>query len=324
MRRRQFIALLGGLAGWPLALRAHGNLGMVRIGYLSFLSATNHREKDDAFRAGLRDLGYIEGKNLQIEFRFANSDNTLLPDLAADLVRLNVDIIVTYATGVLAAKRVTSTVPIVMATYGDAVSSGLISSLAHPGGNITGSTFFYPELMAKRLELLNEVTPAANRIGVLLLRDNESNGPVLIAMRGTATALDVRLQVIEVSSSTDLENAFSGVADQQIEAVVVSDHGFFLAEANRIGALSLRHRLPSVGPLELAASGGLIAYGVDFSQQFRRAAVFVDKIIKGEKPGDIPIERANKFTTVVNIKTAKALGIEMPTPILLRADEVIE
>ncbi len=287
-------------------------------------SASQHSPNRDAFRAGLRDLGYVEGENLQIEFRFAEGDNDLLPRLASELVRLNVDVIVTYATGVPATQRATSTIPIVMATYSDAVAMGIVTSLAHPGGNVTGSTFFYMELMAKRLELIKEVVPSMTRAGVLLLRDNVSNGPLLETLRDTAKALGMGLQQIEVGRPTDLEGAFSAWADHQIDALVVPDHAFFISNASAIAALSAKHRFPTIGSLELATSGGLMAYGVNFSEQFRRAAVFVDKILKGSKPGDIPVERATKFITIVNLKTAQTLGIEMPTSILLRANEVIE
>jgi putative tryptophan/tyrosine transport system substrate-binding protein len=325
MRRREFITLLGGAAvAWPLAARAEQARRVARIGYLSFLSASQHPRSLGAFRAGLRDLGYIEGENFEIEFRFADGDNDLLPGLATELVRLNVDVIVTYATGVPAAQRATTTIPIVMATHSDAVAARIVASLAHPGGNVTGSTFFHPELMAKRLELLKEVAPSMSRAGVFLFRGSEGNDPIVEAMESTAKALRIGLQLIEVGTPTDLEGAFSALANQQIDALVVGDHAFFIGNANAIAALAAKHRLPSIGYLDLAASGGLMAYAVYFPDQFRRAAVFVDKILKGAKPGDIPVEQATKFMTVVNTKTAKALGIEMPTSILLRADEVIE
>jgi putative ABC transport system substrate-binding protein len=187
MKRREFITLLGGsAAAWPLAARAQQAGRVARIGYLAFESASQQPTPNrDTFRAALRNLGYIEGENLQIEFRFAGGDNSLLPVLASELVRLNVDVIVTYATGVPAARRATSTIPIVMATYSDAVAVGIVTSLAHPGGNVTGSTFFYMELMAKRLELLKEVIPSMTRTGVLLLRNNVSNGPLLEVMGDT-------------------------------------------------------------------------------------------------------------------------------------------
>jgi putative ABC transport system substrate-binding protein len=237
LKRREFITLVGGAAAWPLAARAQQSGRVVRIGYLSFLSASQHAARGDAFRAGLRDLGYVEGKNFQIEFRSAEGDNDLMPGLATELVRLNVDVIVTFATGVLAAQRATATIPIVMATYSDAVATGIVASLARPGGNITGSTFFNPELMAKRLELLKEIAPSMNRAGVFLFRGSESNGPILAAMTGTAKALRVDLRPIEVGRTTDLENAVSALVHQQADALVIGDHAFFIANAKAINAL---------------------------------------------------------------------------------------
>jgi putative ABC transport system substrate-binding protein len=325
MRRREFITLLGGAAAaWPLAATAQQAAGMVRLGYLGFATAVQNSRSRNAFLAGLRDLGYVEGKNFQIEFRYADGDNDLLAGLAAELVRLNVDVIVTYATGVPVAQRATSTIPVVMVGYTDAVATGMIASLAHPGGNVTGSTFFHPELMAKRLELLKELTPSIDRAGAFLFRRSEANGPILKAMGNTARTLGVTLHPIELDKPTDLEGAFSALASQQVRALVSGDHSFFNANSDAIAVLAAKHRVLSVGALELAANGGLMAYGVNFSDQFRRAAVFVDKILKGAKAGDIPVEQASKFTTIINIKTAKALGIEMPTSLLLRADEVIE
>jgi putative ABC transport system substrate-binding protein len=323
MRRREFITLLGGTAAaWPLVARA---ARIARVGYLGLTSNTSvQAARIGAFREGLRNLGYVEGKNIQIEFRFADGDNHRLPGLVAELIGLNVDVIVAYATGVSAARRMTATIPIVMATFGDAVATGIIASLAHPGGNITGSTFFSPELTAKRLELLKEVVPSLTGVGVLLIRDNEMNGPSLEVMEGTAKALGVGIQSFEARGPADFESAFSSWIDEKIGAVVVGDHAFLVANTDVIAALATKHRLASIGPLELAASGGLMAYGVNFSDMFRRAAVFVDKILKGAKPGDIPVEQAAKIQTIVNRKAAKSIGIELPTSLLLRADEVIE
>jgi putative ABC transport system substrate-binding protein len=323
MRRREFITLLGGTAAsWPLVARAER---VARVGYLGLTSATSvQAARIDAFRAGLRELGYVEGKNIEIEFRFAGGDNDRLPGLAAELIGLNVDVIVTYATGVPSARRITATTPIVMATFGDAVATGIVANLAHPGGNITGSTFFSPELTAKRLELLKEVLPSLTRVGVLLIRGNVMNGPSLEVMERTAKALGVGLEPFEARGPVDFESAFSAWTATQIGAVVVGDHAFLVANTDAIAALATKHRLPSIGPLELAASGGLMAYGVNFSVMFRGAAAFVDKILKGAKPGDIPVEQVAKIVTIVNIRTAKAIGIEVPTTLLLRADEVIE
>jgi putative ABC transport system substrate-binding protein len=323
MRRREFITLLGGTAAaWPLVARA---ARIARVGYLGLTSNTSvQAARIDAFREGLRNLGYVEGKNIQIEFRFAGGDNDRLPGLIVELIGLNVDVIVTYATGVPATKRMTTTIPIVMATFGDAVATGIIASLAHPGGNITGSTFFSPELTAKRLELLKEVVPSLTGVGVLLIRDNEMNDPTLEVLEGTAKALGVRIQSFEARGPADFESAFSSWIDEKIGAVIIGDHAFLVANTDVIATLATKHRLASIGPLELAASGGLMAYGVNFSDMYRRAAVFVDKILKGAKPGDIPVEQAAKIQTIVNRKAAKSIGIELPTSLLLRADEVIE
>jgi putative tryptophan/tyrosine transport system substrate-binding protein len=325
MRRREFISLLGSsVAAWPLAARARQPERLARIGYLGLTSASQLVGAIDAFSAGLRDLGYVEGRNLHIEFRFADGDEDRLPALATELVALNVDVIVTYATGVFAAQRATATIPIVMATAPDLVAIGVVASLSHPGGNVTGLTFFVPELMAKRLELLREVVPLMTQAGVLLLRDNPSTGSVLDAMGVTAKALRVGLQPIEVGGPSELESAFSAWADQQIGGLVILDHPDFLANVEAIAALAAKRRLPSIGALELPASGGLMGYGVRFSELFRRAAALVDKILKGAKPGDIPVEQATKFKLVLNLKTAKALGVEIAAALVARSDEVIE
>jgi putative ABC transport system substrate-binding protein len=324
MRRREFITLLGGagaVAAWPLVARAER---IARVGFLGVTSASKQADRIDAFRAGLRNLGYVDGKNIQIEFRFADGDNGRLPGLVAELIGLNVDVIVASSTGVPAARRMTATIPIVMATFGDAVVTGIVANLSRPGGNVTGSTFFSPELTAKRLELLKEVVPSLTGVGVLLIRDNEMNGPSLEVMEGTAKALGVGLEPFEARGRVDFESAFSAWTGKQIGAVVVGDHAFLVSNTDAIAALATKHRLPSIGPLELAVSGGLMAYGVNFPDMFRRAAVFVDKILKGAKPGDIPVEQVTKIQTIVNVRTAKALGIEVPTSLLLRADEVIE
>jgi putative tryptophan/tyrosine transport system substrate-binding protein len=251
LKRRDFITLLGGAAAWPLAARAQQPERLARIGYLGLTSASQHvYGGSEAFRAGLRNLGYVEDRNVHIEFRFAEGDMDRLPGLAVELVGLNVDVILTYATGVPAAQRATATIPIVMATYADAVAAGVVASLARPGGNVTGSTFFLPELMAKRLELLKEVVPSMTRAGVLLLRGHAANGSVLDVMGATAKALRVELQPIEVRGPTEFESAFSAWADRQIGALVVQDHAFFLANANAIAALAAKHRLPSVEVIE--------------------------------------------------------------------------
>jgi len=323
MQRREFIGLIGGTAAvWPLVARAER---IARVGYLGLTSATSvQATRIHALREGLRKLGYVEGQNIQIEFRFAGGDNDRLPGLVAELIGLNVDVIVAYATGVPAARRMTTTIPIVMATFGDAVATGIVANLAHPGGNITGSTFFSPELSAKRLELLKEVIPSLTSVGVLLIRDNEMNGPTLEVMESTAKAMGLGLEPFEARGPVDFDSALSAWTARQVGAVVVGDHAFLVSNTDAIATLTTKHRIPSIGPLELAVSGGLMAYGVNFPDMYQRAAIFVDKILKGAKPGDIPVEQVTKIQTIVNIRTAKTLGIEVPTSLLLRADEVIE
>jgi putative ABC transport system substrate-binding protein len=326
MKRRDVLRVLGGAAvSWPRAAWTQQQQRLARVGYLAVSSADFHKPYSNAFREGLHALGYVEGENILIEARFAGGDNDQLPALAAELVRLNPDVIVTYATGTPAVQRATSTIPIVTASQADAVASGIVASLAHPGANVTGSTFFNPELMSKRLELMKEAIPSFTQAGVLLVRDNPANGPILRAMGLTATVLNVELHPFEIRSSEDLGSAFSNWAhNQQLSGLIIQDNGILVMNARTIGTFAADHRLPSIGSLELAQNGGLLAYGVSFLDQFRRAAVFVDKILKGAKPSDIPIEQASKFITFVNIKTAKILGLEMPISILLRADEVIE
>jgi len=326
MKRREFITLIGSAAVSlfkPLAVGAQQAERLARIGYLS-LGSPPLNAYDDAFLAGLRDLGYVEGKNLHIEFRFTEGQEDRLARLATELVDLNVDVIVTYATGVYAAKRATATIPIVMETASDLVAMGVVASLAHPGGNITGLTFFYPELMAKRLELLKQVVPSMSRTGVLLSGNNPGNDHVLEVMGATAKALKVELRPIEVREPSEFESAFSAWGDEQTGGFVMSDHALLGFNAAEIAALAIKHRVPSIGQLELVANGGLMGYGVNFVDQFRRAAAFVDKILKGAKPGDIPIEQAATFKLVLNLKTAKALGLTIPDRLLATADEVIE
>ncbi len=326
MNRRDTVLALAALGASPLLARAQQAPRVARIGYLSPVSASakGGPEVVDAFRAGLRNLGHVEGKNLQIEYRYADGDSARLPALAAELVGLKVDVIVTFATGVVAARGATTTIPIVMATSADPVALGFAASLARPGGNVTGSTFFYFELMAKRLELLKEVKPSMTRVGVLLPGITTTNTHVLAAMGITAKALKLELHPIEVRGTAEFDGAFSAWAKKKIQGLVVSDNSLFTTNATAIAALAAKHRLPSIGPLELTESGGLMAYGVTWAEQWRRAAYFVDKILKGEKPGDLPIEQARKFDFIANLKAAKALGVSMPKAMLLRADRTIE
>ena len=295
------------------------------IGFLGVTSAAEYASRMEAFRSGLLDLGYVEGKNIVIEFRWADGNESRLRELATELVRLNVDVIVTHATaGALAAKQATTTIPIVMAVGGDAVATGLATSLARPGGNLTGSTILIPELNVKRLELLKMAVPRINRLAVLVHRGSPANEPMLGLMEIAAKSSDVTLRTVEVSGPDAFDSAFSEIAHANVDAVLVFEEPMLLFNANAIADHAGKRHLPLAGFTEIAKAGGLIGFGVNIVETVRHAAVFVDKILKGAKPGDIPIEQATKFELVVNLKTAKALGLTVPQSLLLRADEVIQ
>jgi putative ABC transport system substrate-binding protein len=326
MRRREFITLLGSVtAAWPLAASAQQAGRIFRIGFVGAASADSLPKRLEAFRAGLRDLGYQEGRNVVIEYRWADGKYDRLPALFADLIGQRVDVIVTHGTpGVRAARQASSTIPIVIAVVGDALGSGLVSSLSRPGGNVTGLTFFQPELAAKRIELLKESVPNLEDIGILLNSANPMNETTLPLVTKAAQSLKLTLHQFDIRDPADLETVFAAMAARHVRGLVAFDDAVLLANAPAVAALALKQRLPSCGWSDFAFDGGLIAYGVSFPDMFRRAATFVDKILKGAKPGDLPVERATKFETIINLKTAKAIGIELPTAILLRADEVIE
>ena len=292
-----------------------------RIGALFSDTAEHERVVfgDDPF--GLRDLGYIEGKTIDIERRFADGRADRLPALAAELVALKPDVIIAYGEGVFAVRRATSTIPIVMATGPDIVNMGLAASFAHPGGNITGTTFFPGELYAKRLELLKRVVPLLARCGVLMLQGQPSNPFTMDTLAAVAKASNVELLPIEIAGK-GYEDAFKTAG--AFNGLLLTDTGLLSDDAAAIASLANHRLIPTVAAPSLAAEGYLIGYGVNFLELFRRSALFVDKILKGANPGDIPIERASQFHTVVNLKTAAVLGLEIPPSVLAGADEVIE
>jgi putative ABC transport system substrate-binding protein len=329
MRRREFIALLGGAAiAWPLAVRAQQEKNFARIGLLSPFSPSTAALWHQAFRQGLRDLGWIEGKNISIEYRYAEERADVLPDLAVDLVRLNVDVIVaSVSTDALAAKHATKTIPIVMASAGDPVASGLVESLAQPGGNITGLSQIAPELAGKRLELLKQMLPTLARVAVLWNPQNPGASSTLTwrEIQLPARELGLQLHSLEVRSSRDFDEAFGDATRAGAGALIITPDPLFATNVKRLAELATKSRLPSIFHLrEFADSGGLVSYGIDRSDQFRRAATYVDKILKGTKPADLPIEQPTKFELVINLKTAKTLGLTVPPSILALADEVIE
>jgi putative tryptophan/tyrosine transport system substrate-binding protein len=325
MGRREFVALLGG-AAWPVAARAQQPVKVPRIGFLGAASASSYASQLEGFRLGLHDLGYVDGTNLLIEYRWAQGEYERLRELMDELVRSNVDVIVTHGTpAALIAKQATATIPVVVALLGDPVASGIVASVARPGGNITGQSFFSPELAAKRVELLKELTPRVARIAVLMNPGNPVvMGAELQAMESTAKSLKVQIQQVLVREPNEFERAFDQVQDGPAVAVAITDDSMLIANMRAIAAVVMKRRFVSIGNKEFAQAGGVMGYGVDFFSTYRRSAVFVDRILKGAKPADIPIEQATKFQFALNLKTAKALGLDVPPTLLARADEVIE
>ena len=323
--RRDFITFVGGAAAaWPLAARAQPSVKSYRIGFLGGTSYAEYWRLVDALRMGLRQLGYEEGKNIIIEYRWAEGRYDRLTELAAELVNLNVNVIVAPGTpSAQAAKQATSTIPIV-AISGDPVAFGLVASLARPGGNLTGLTFFYAEICAKRVELIKEAVPSLTRIAVFVNPANPATSIPLTAMQRTASALKSELVPIEVTTPDDIAAAIVTVATRRAQALVAIEDPLITSNARKIADFALQNRVPMIGFRPQAEAGALLEYGVDLADLFSRSASFVDKILKGAAPADLPIERAVKFEVIVNLKSAKTLGIELPTSLLLRANEVIE
>src|SRR3954469_16827343 len=313
MKRRHFIKVIGGMAmACPLVLHAQPLARVARIGFLGSASAPGSAKSVEALRTGLRDLGYVEGKNMVIEFRWAEGRYDRLSALVAELIRLKVDLIVTHGTpGTRAAKKATSTIPIVMAISGDAIATGLVTSLARPEANLTGSTFFIPQLNAKRLELVKEACPHISRAAALSNPDNPISRPIIPAMQEAAAPLSLIVEVVRAQSPSEFSLAFAAMAKAGVDSVVVTEDGEFASSFRTIATLALAENLPSIGAVEYAEAGGLIGYGVNLLALYRRAAYFVDRILKGAKPDDLPIEQPTKFELVINLKTAKMLRLAM-------------
>jgi putative tryptophan/tyrosine transport system substrate-binding protein len=324
--RRQFVTLLGGAAvAWPLAARAQRSAKTQRIGFLGVFSYAEYQRQVDALRRGLRQLGYEDGKNIVIHYRWADGRYDRLTELASELVKLNVDVLVTHSTpGALAANEATSTVPIVNAAVADPISAGLVASLARPGGNLTGLTFFFAEVCAKRIELIKEAIPTLTRLAILVNPANPSAAMALPDIQRIASALAVELVSVEVATRDDLAAAMATVTARGASALVAIEDPLFISHARQIAGSALQSRLPMIGFRPQADAGALMEYGVDNADLFYRSATFVDKILKGIPPAELPIERAVKFDLIVNVKSANTLGIEIPTSLLLRANEVIE
>ncbi len=323
--------LLLAAAAWPAlawtgAVRAQAPAKVRRIGLLSSFSPSDTALWHQAFRQGLRDRGWVEGKNISIEYRYAEGSSDRLPDLATELVRLKVDIIVTaVTTDALVAKNATRAIPIVMAAASDPVATGLVESLARPGGNITGLSQMSPQLAGKRLELLKEIVPKLSRVAVLWNPQRASSTLTWKELQLPARQLGIQLHSLEVRSPDDLDKAFEDATRARAGALVITGDPVIVTNLRRIAGLAAKSRLPSIFQItEFADSGGLVSYGPDRSDMYRRAATYVDKILKGAKPGELPIEQPTKFEMVINMKTAKALGIKIPQSILVQTTRVIE
>ena len=331
LRRRELITLLGGAAVapavfWPLAVRAQKGDRPGRIasvGILNYAAAQDARVNE--FRVGLRELGYVEGRNLATTYRWADGRLDRLPELAAELVASNVDVIIAIGPAVWAAKRTTTTVPIVIAFSGDPVGNGVVSNLARPGGNITGFSYMSTDLAAKRLELLNQTFPTNARIAVLYNPAEPATALEMQETQAAARAIGVALQPLAARDRDELEQAFAAAARERADALLVFTHGFAVLNGGRIIELAARQRLPTMyGWRDFVDEGGLMSYGPNIQLLVRKAAGYVDRIIKGEKPGDLPVEQPARLELIVNLKTAKALGVTIPPTLLVRADAVIE
>ena len=327
MRRREFIFLLGTTAAatWPLAAGAQQPAKVPRIGFLRFGPASANAGRVEALRAGLRQLGYVEGKNIVIEFRWAETVDQL-PELAAELVRMNTDVIFAMSsTEVEPTRQATKTIPIVFALHADPVGLGHVASLARPGGNITGLTIILTDLVAKQLEILKEAVPQATRIGVLFSPTAPSHRPAVQAVETAGEKLGVQLVMVPVRTLEDFEGAFSTMSREHVGGFLAVAAPLIVSHRARLAELALKHRLPGMfGNKENVEAGRLISYGADFNDMVRRTATYIDKILKGAKPADLPVEQAPKYELVINLKTAKAIGLTISEAFLLRADMVIE
>jgi putative ABC transport system substrate-binding protein len=322
MRRRDFITLLGGATAWPLAARAQQPVKIWRMGFI----AHGHERFYDALFKGLEEFGYVEGQNLIVERRYAEGRAERFPEFAAEMVRLNVDVIVVVTTpAALAVRNATTTIPIVHPNAIDPLNTGLVASLAHPGGNLTGGAQLTAEASAKRLEALKKVVPALSRGAVLW---NPANPALAFAWKeteGAARKLGVTLQSHEVQGPKEFARAFTAIAQERADALLVLQDAVTLQQRKEIVNFAIEKRLPGMFQAKgWAEAGGLMSYGEDLLYMYRRAAYFVDKIFKGTKPADLPVEQATKFELVLNLKTARAIGLSIPDPFLALADEVIE
>ncbi len=325
MRRREFITLIGGAAAaWPLAARAQP--AMPVVGLLDPTSSDySNADRLRAFRQGLKDTGYVEGENVLIEYRWAEGQVDRLPLLAAELVRRQVAVIAALGSAVFAAKAATTTIPIVFISAEDPVKLGLVASLARPGGNLTGFNIFNEEVAAKRLELLRELVPGATRVAVLVDPTNGPTGTTLKDVEAAARALGLQIQVLEASTSSEINAAFGTFVRERPDALYVGGGPFFNTRRIQLAILAAHHSVPMTSTARAIADvGGLMSYGSDVLDTIRQVGVYTGRILKGAKPADLPVVQASKFVLVINLQTARALGLDVPASLLARADEVIE
>ena len=325
MRRRGFIALLGGAAAtWPLA--APAQQAMPVVGFLGTRASGDDPQLLIAFRRGLKEAGYIEGETVAVEYRFAENQYDRLPALAADLVRRAVTVIAANGAAAQAAKAATTTIPIVFTAGFDPVEVGLVASLSRPGGNITGNTIQDVELGPKRLEMLRVLVPAATVIAALVNPADPTRAETTVrGLEAAAQSLGVRLSVLHASTDRDLDTAFASLAGLRADGLVIGGEPFFNSRSAQLGALAVRHGIPTIYQFRsFAAAGGLASYGASLTEAYRQMGVYAGRVLKGEKPSDLPVQQATKLELVINLKSAKALGLTIPPPLLSSADEVIE
>jgi ABC-type uncharacterized transport system substrate-binding protein len=328
VRRREFITLLSGAAAaWPLAARAQ-QPAMPVIGFLSNASPDLYSDRLRTFRQGLKAAGYVEGQNVQIEYRWAEGHNDRLPALAAELVHRQVTVIAAAGgtPSAIAAKAATATIPIAFGVAVDPVEVGLVASLSRPGGNLTGVTNLNAEVGPKRLELLHELLPAATSLGVLVDPTSPTLAEAFLRnLQPAADALGVHLHVLHASTESDLETVFANLVQLRASGLIIGPGSFFAGRGKQLGAVSLRHAMPTVFQYrEFVAAGGLMSYGSDETEYYRLVGIYVGRILKGEKPGDLPVQQATKVELIINLKTVRALGLTIPLSLVGRADEVIE
>ena len=326
MRRRDFITLLGGAAvSWPLAAHAQ-QPAMPTIGFLNGASPEGYAPYATAFRQGLKETGYVDGQNMTIEYRWAEGRYEQLPTQAANLVRRQVSVIAATSTpAILVAKAATSTIPIVFTTGADPVKLGFVASLNRPGGNVTGVSFFTADLVSKQAGLLHELIPAATHVGLLVNPNYPATDAMTRDTMAAASAIGFQIEIMQASDSRQIEAVFGGLVRNRADALLVGSDTFFVSRRLQIATLAARHAIPAIYPIrDFAEAGGLMSYGTSQTEAYRQAGIYTGKILKGAKPADLPVMQSTKFEFVINLPTARAIGLEVPPTLLARADEVIE